>query len=140
MALMAAVTSSMELHTLNYPVLRAEAAVQSMAIYRQAVIDWAVANPAAPTQVVADASLTFPYGYVKSFPWTNIVTAGHGWVYSSDPSIAGRGGMASLLMERSEYSINAGTNVGGFIWSARAGNSAIPVDAAIPAGSLVWRF
>lgn len=140
MALMAMLLSAMELHAPDYAHLRADAAVQSMAIYRQSVVNWATANPLAPQQVVPDASLIFPYGYVKNLPWTNLVATGHGWVYSNDPLIAGQGGMASMLLERSEYSMNVGTNVGGFIWSPRAGNLNIPVDASIPLGSLLWRF
>lgn len=137
---MAMLLSVMQPHTPDYSNLRADAAVQSMAIYHQSVVDWAKANPLAPSQVVPDSSLTFPYGYVKNLPWTNLVATGHGWVYTSDASVAGRGGMTSMLLERSEYSMNIGTNVGGFIWSPRAGNLNIPVDAAIPLGSLVWRF
>lgn len=140
LALTAMIISSMLLQSPNSEMLRAKAAAQSMAIYRQAVVNWAAANPAAPAQTVPDGSLTLPYGYVKNFPWTNRVTSGHGWVYANDALIAGRGGMASMLLEQSEFSMMAGTNVGGLLWSPRAGNLNIPVDATVPNGSLVWGF
>lgn len=120
--------------------IRADAAAQSMAIYRQAVINWANANPAAPTQTVPDASLVFSYGYTKNFPWTNTVTAGHGWIYTSDSSIVSHGGMVTSLISRSDHSLFAGVNVGGYVWSPRTGATSLPVPATIPVGSLVWGF
>jgi len=139
MALTSILLTSIVSSTPDLKSLHTAAAAQSMAIYRQAVINWAAANPASPTQTVPDSSLVFSYGYLKNFAWTNTVTAGHGWVYTTDPLLSGSV-TACAVLTQSEYSMLVGTQQGGYLWSPSAGNLNIPVSALIPTGSLIWGF
>ncbi|MDK9702578.1 MAG: type IV pilus biogenesis protein PilM [Sulfuritalea sp.] len=71
--------------------------------YRQAVITYVYANPGA-SGTVADASLTFPLGYIRNSSWTNTVQTGTPYVYSTSvlapaamDAIARRGGRSMLI-------------------------------------------
>lgn len=71
--------------------------------YRSAVITYVNANPSA-TGTIADASLTFPLGYIRNSAWTNTVQSGTPYVYSTSvltsaamESIATRGGRSMLI-------------------------------------------
>lgn len=83
--------------------LVADVAAANFFAYRGAVIAYFYANPAA-SGTVADASLTFPLGYIRNSAWTNVISAGTPYVYSTTaPSartmdaIAARGGRSMLI-------------------------------------------
>jgi hypothetical protein len=71
--------------------------------YRAAVISYVYANPAT-SGTVADASLTFPLGYIRNAAWTNTVQGGTPYVYSTSllsasamDAIGRRGGRSMLI-------------------------------------------
>jgi len=50
--------------------------------YRSGVVAYVYAHPAA-SGTIADASMTFPLGYIRNPVWTNTVQAGVPYVYST---------------------------------------------------------
>jgi hypothetical protein len=96
-----ALTQPQEIQRLNK--LKGDVAAANFFAYRQAVVSFVYANPGA-TGTIADASLTFPLGYIRNADWTNIVEAGTPYIYSTTPqsadvmdAIASRGGRSMMV-------------------------------------------
>lgn len=105
----------------------------SMAVYRNYVVNYAIAHPAT-TGAVADASLGLPAWLTKASGVANYVTGGKGYVYYTNPPPE----LVQRLMSDSKNSILVGINQGGYVTNPLSGVSTIPVPAAIPAGAVVY--
>jgi len=106
----------------------------SMLIYRNYVVTYATANPGV-AGVVPDALLGLPSWFTKPSGINNYITAGKGYVYYSGTALPE---MAYDLMKATNYSIYAGVNNNGILYSPNGGNTTIPLPPQIPNGSIVY--
>lgn len=117
--------------------IKAQASVHNMLLYRQAAVAYYTANPSA-TGVIADASMTsyLPSGYAKNFNWVANISGGYAYVYTSDAA-ANSPMIANVLAHATEGSYFAGKNVGGNIVSSLRGDTGIALPVFVPSGSPV---
>ncbi len=109
----------------------------SMLAYRQAVIDYLNANPNF-TGTVPDASLTFPWGYVRDTRWTNLVQAGGTlYVYESVANAPSTAQVLDQLYRKTMNSFMVGRNSGGQLVSATGFATGVTVPSAVPNGALL---
>lgn len=106
----------------------------SLLAYRQAVIDYLSVNPTF-TGTVANAALTFPWGYVPDLRWTNLVSNGTLFVYSVAPNTSL---MIETLYRMTARSFMLGRNVAGTLVSQNGFSTGIAVPVAIPNGAFVF--
>ncbi len=102
--------------------------------YRGSVVSYLNTNPGA-TGTIADASLTFPMGYIRNPAWTNVVESGTLYTYSVSTlspdtvdAIARRGGRTMLI---------GMAKAGNTMTSITGAASGLTIPAAITAGSVV---
>lgn len=115
----------------------ADAGATSLLAYRQSVIDYLNANPSF-TGSVPDASVTFPWGYVRDPRWTNIVQPGGTlYVYESTANSPNTSQVLDQLYRRTMSSFMVGRNSGGQLVSANGFATGVTVPAAVPNGSLL---
>ena len=67
--------------TTQQVVVKGDVDAANFAAYRDAVVRYRTANPTA-TGTIADASLTWPAGFIRDARWTNLITGGELYVYS----------------------------------------------------------
>lgn len=102
--------------------------------YQGAVVSYLNANPSA-TGTIADASLTFPMGYIRNPAWTNVIQSGTLYTYSTSSltpdtvdAIARRGGRTMMI---------GLAQTGNTMRSITGAASGLTIPAAITAGSVV---
>lgn len=105
----------------------------NMMVYRNAVSDYARANPTV-TGSVADGALTFPTWYSKISGISNYVAAGKGYVYYS----AQRPELAYQLVKSTNNTILSGIKRSGVLYNPISGTSSISIPVAIPNESVVY--
>jgi hypothetical protein len=115
----------------------AAAGATSVLAYRQGVIDYLNANPAF-TGTVPDASITFPWGYVRDPRWTNYVQAGGTlYIFEVTAHSARTDQIADQLYLKTARSISVGRNSGGQLVGATGLATGIAVPAVVPTGALL---
>jgi hypothetical protein len=102
----------------------------NMAIYRNAVVEYAEAHPGFEG-AVPDAQLNLPTWFRRFSAVQNLVSGGRAYVFASP-----RSGLVSLLDARYE-SLMVGTNIAGSLSSARASGSVMALPSSIPDKSVV---
>lgn len=115
---------------------RAEAVATNYIVYRQAVMDYYDANPAA-SGTINDGALTFPIAYQKMEAWTNSRSspAAAIYVYGPDDHNA-----VLHVVTKLDHPINTGIERSNSLWSPIRGDLGVPIPGAIPNGSLVTAF
>jgi hypothetical protein len=111
----------------------AAAIAGNLAVYRNAVLTYAQANPGV-TGSVSDSSLSLPTWFSKITGVSNYVSAGRGHVYYSTPTPEG----AYLILKASNNTIRAGLMRSGYLYNPLSGSTSISLPAAIPEGSVVY--
>lgn len=115
----------------------ADVSATNFLAYRQAVRGYVAANPAA-TGTIDDAQLAAYWvpGYIRRAEWTNLVSGGTLYVFSS--TVVPRGTVGSLSKKSSE-SILVGTKSAttGRLQSASGIDTGVNLPAAIAGGALV---
>jgi len=102
--------------------------------YRQSVANYRVANPAT-TGTVAYVSLTVPKGYIQNTQWTNLITGGQLYVYSTVPPSPA---MINAVYQKSNQYIMVGVKLANTDLSGPRGVVTASLPAAIPTGSIVY--
>jgi len=102
--------------------------------YEQATGTYAATHPAA-SGTIGDASLTFAPGYIRNPAWTNVVSGGTLYTYSTlalsprtKDAIARRGGRSLMI---------GIAQPGGTMTSFTGGAAGFALPASIPVGALV---
>lgn len=119
--------------------LSGEVAAVNFWAYRSAVASYHYANPPGVNGTIPDASLTFPSGYIRNvatYPWTNFVSAGTLYTYSTKPAlppatvdaIAEHGGRTLMIGIAQQNNTMS---------SLSGGASGFVLPATIPAGAIV---
>ncbi len=115
----------------------ADVSATNFLAYRQAVRNYMAANPSA-TGTIDDALLASHWlpGYIRRAEWTNLVSGGTLYIYST--TVVSRGTVGSLSQKSSE-SILVGTKNSstGRLQSATGIDTGINLPAAIAGGALV---
>ena len=114
---------------------------ESMSVYRQAVVSYALGKPSFQGQVAASA-LSLPAA--QTAPWQNYVMPNSGGVTGSLVVVYGvspsSGAAASQVEQLAQGSALAGVALGGYVQSP--GNSPVPIPqppaSSVPNGALVW--
>lgn len=115
----------------------ADVGATSMLAYRRAVIDFLNANPTF-TGTVPDASLTFPWGYIRDPRWTNVVLAGSTlYVYETAANSPDTAQVLDQLFRKTLSSHMVGRKASGQLVSANGFATGISVPAAVPEGALL---
>lgn len=102
----------------------------NMAIYRNAVVEYADAHPGFEGSV-ADGQLNLPSWYRRFPAVQNLISGGRAYVFT-----APRSGLVALLDARYE-SLMVGSNAAGSLSSARATGSVMALPSSIPDKSVV---
>lgn len=103
--------------------------------YRSAVVSYFNANPSA-TGTVADGSLTYLPGHVRNALWTNLISGGTLYVYSTS---AASPGVVEQTWKYSRRSLLVGIkSSSGTLLVPGAGSTSTTVPGAVPVGALVW--
>jgi len=103
--------------------------------YRDAVVRYWTANPSA-TGLVVDASLTWQTGFIRDTRWTNVISGGELYVYST---AAPPPAMLQAVYQKAGNYIMVGTkNNAGTLTNAAGSVIAATLPAVIPAGALVF--
>ena len=136
-ALMSALIMATSLPVYQAQMMFSQADVTSANLlqYQSAVVQYVYSHPTA-TGVINDASLTFSPGYIRNTAWTNIVSSGQLYVYSTSANAMGPQSM-SLLFQRSGNSPLVGTASASFFVSMTLGLTSLALPAAIPNGAVV---
>lgn len=113
----------------------ADALATNVVAYRTAVLTYLNANPSA-TGTIADGVLTYPLGHVRNALWTNVVSGGNLYVYSTAAVSVGTVERVWIYSRRSVL-VGKKTSSGGLSVPG-SGSSTTTVPAAIPVGALVW--
>jgi hypothetical protein len=115
----------------------ANAGATSFLAYREAVIDYLNAN-ATFTGTVPDASLTFPWGYVRDTRWTNLVLSGGAlYVYETAANSPNTDQVLDQLYRKTLSSFMVGRNSGGALVSANGFATGVAVPVSVPNGALL---
>jgi hypothetical protein len=114
--------------------LRGDVAAISFMSYQQALVQYRIANPSV-TGTVAFSSLTAPAGYVQDSRWTNLITGGELYVYTTSTPPEG---MAGAVFKKNGYYIMTGIKLSTGALLGPQGSVAASLPAAIPTGSLVY--
>lgn len=115
----------------------ADAGATSLLAYRQAVIDYLNANPTF-TGTVPDASMTFPWGYVRDPRWTNhVLSGGTLYVFEAAAYSPRTDQVLDQLYRKTMQSFSVGRNSGGQLVGATGFSTGILVPAAVPNGALL---
>jgi len=111
----------------------AKAVAGNMSVYRNAVIAYAKANPAA-SGAVGDAALSLPSWFVHNPQVLNYVASGKGYVYyaGAQPELA------YLILKSNSNTILAGIKKGGYLVNPLSGTTVISLPGVIPDGSVVY--
>jgi hypothetical protein len=87
---------------------------------------------------VPDASLSFPWGYVRDARWTHLVLAGGAlYVYEVSANSPRTDQMLDLLYRKTLSSFMVGRNAGGTLVSANGLATGVAVPAAVPNGAIL---
>jgi hypothetical protein len=105
----------------------------NMMVYRNAVSQYARANPSA-TGTVSDASLSLPPWYARISGISNYVAGGKGYVYYSNQ----RGELAYQLLKNTNNTMLSGIKRSGVLYNPVSGTSTITIPSAIPDESVVY--
>jgi hypothetical protein len=115
----------------------ADAGATSLLAYRQGVIDYLNTNPSF-TGTVPDASITFPWGYVRDPRWTNYVQSGGTlYVFEATAHSAHTDQVLDQLYRKTMKSFSVGRNNGGQLVGATGLSTGILVPVAVPNGALL---
>lgn len=115
----------------------ADAGATSLLAYRQGVIDYLNTNPSF-TGTVPDASITFPWGYVRDPRWTNYVQSGGTlYVFETSANSSHTDQVLSQLYRKTMQSFSVGRNIAGQLVGATGLSTGIVVPAAVPNGALL---
>ena len=115
----------------------ADAGATSLLAYRQGVIDYLNTNPSF-TGTVPDASVTFPWGYVRDPRWTNYVQSGGTlYVFEVTAHSARTDQVLDQLYQKTMKSFSVGRNSAGQLVGATGYATGILVPAAVPNGALL---
>lgn len=115
----------------------ADAGATSLLAYRQGVIDYLNGNPSF-TGTVPDASITFPWGYVRDSRWTNYVQSGGTlYVFEATAHSARTEQVLDQLYRKTMKSFSVGRNSAGQLVGATGVATGILVPAAVPDGALL---
>ena len=88
--------------------------------------------------VVADAAITFPWGYRRDPRWTNLVQAGGTlYVYESVAHAAHTAQVLDQLHRKTLQSFSVGRNAGGQLVGATGLATGFVVPATVPNGALL---
>lgn len=112
--------------------LKGQVAATNFLSYRQSVVNYVVANPGY-AGTVPDASLTFQTGYIRNASWTNQVTGGVLYVYSTSAPVSST---FDSLYSMTNHSPMLGV-VASSVSKSPTGIS-VPVPAAIANGNIVF--
>lgn len=125
-------------HTSSVLSTRSQDLAANMAVYRSAVIRFAMKNLTYEGSV-SDALLALPswYAPVRNPLWTNHISNGMVVVYASAKTPVS---IVAELAVLSNHSMLAGwkRSSTGTLWSPRRGDTGIPLSPDIPDGSPVW--
>lgn len=115
----------------------ANARATSLLAYREAVVDYLNANPTF-TGTVPDASLTYPWGYVRDTAWTNVVLSGGTlYVYEATANSPNTDQVLDQLYRKTLSSFMVGRNSSGTLVSANGFATGVTVPVAVPNGALL---
>lgn len=115
----------------------ADVGATSLLAYRQGVIDYLNANPTF-TGTVPDASVAFPWGYVRDPRWTNYVLSGGTlYVFEAAARSAHTDQVLDQLYQKTLRSFTVGRNSGGQLVGATGLATGIVVPAVVPSGAIV---
>lgn len=113
--------------------IQADVAAMNFLSYRRAVLDYLNANPSA-SGTIPDASLTFQLGHVRNPAWSNTVSGGTLFVFST-VNVAHE--TADRIWEKTGHSLTAGRAVSGTLFSARGVSTGIVLPPAVPNNAVV---
>lgn len=116
-------------------VVRGDVSATNFLSYRSALVRYRNANPGA-TGTISDASLTWDAGYIRDSRWSNLITGGELYVYTTgsiDPA------MLNMLYEKTGRYILLGTkNASGNLVSPGGSVITTTLPAGIPVGAIVF--
>jgi hypothetical protein len=114
--------------------LSGDVAATNFLNYRQSLVNYRIANPTA-TGTIAYASLTVPTGYIQDSRWTNLITGGTLYVYStvSPPPM-----MINATYQKSGKYIMVGIKLASGDLSGPRGVVTASLPGAIPTGAIVY--
>lgn len=114
--------------------LTGDVAATNFLSYRDAVIRYRNANPAA-SGTIADGVLTWQTGFVRDARWTNVITSGQLYVYSiAAPPPA----MVESLYKKTGTTILVGVKQGSGNLLGPGGELTTTLPGSIPAGAIVY--
>lgn len=115
-------------------VATADVLATNLIAYRTAVVNFTNANPSA-TGTIADGSLTFLTGHVRNPLFTNVISSGALYVYSTS---AASPGVADLAWRYSQRSLTVGTKgASGTLVVPGSGSTSVSLPVGIPTGAVV---
>lgn len=115
--------------------LKGDVAATNFLAYREAVVAYRNANPAA-SGTVADASLTWVPGYIRDVRWSNVITGGVLYVYSSG---APAPRMVDAVYQKAGRYVMVGVkNASGNLVSPSGETISTSLPAAITSGAIVF--
>lgn len=114
--------------------LRADVEATNSMVYRDAVVAYLGANPGA-TGVINDTSLAFMPAYNRDPRWSNVVSGGQLYVYSTG---AVRAETANMIYKKSGRYQLVGTKADTNLQSASGASIAQAIPAVINNGALVF--
>ena len=114
--------------------LSGDVAAVNFLTYRASVARYFNTN--SPSGTIADASLSWPTGYVRDLRWANVIVAGTLYVYTTVPADPG---MLQKVHERTGKYVMVGTKTpAGNLISIGGMTIITSLPGAIPVGALVY--
>ncbi len=121
--------------TAQFVIARGDVAATNFLSYRSSVVQYRTANPGA-TGTIADASLSWQAGFIRDTRWTNLITGGELYVYSTaaaDPAV-----LQAAYAKAGNYVMVGTKNASGNLVNAAGAIISITLPGVIPAGALVY--
>lgn len=121
--------------TAHFIVAKGDVAAANFLSYRQAVVSYRTATPTA-TGTIPDASLTWQTGFVRDARWSNVISGGELYVYSTtvpEPAV-----MQAVYAKAGNYVMLGTKEANGNLRSAAGSIITTALPATIPVGAIVY--
>lgn len=121
--------------TSQFVIAKGDVAATNFLSYRGAVVQYRTANPSA-TGTIADGSLMWQSGFIRDTRWTNVITGGELYVYST--AVAEPAVLQAAYAKAGKYVMVGTKNSGGNLINAAGSIISITLPGVIPVGALVY--
>lgn len=121
--------------TAQFIVVKGDVAATNFMSYRQAVVTYRTATPTA-TGTIPDSSLSWQTGFVRDARWSNVISGGELFVYSTaapEPAV-----LQAIYTKAGQYLMLGTKNASGNLVNAAGSTISIALPATIPVGAIVY--